>query len=84
MKALEITEAEYVAAVNEWWRMYIDAPEEYQSTVASVKEVLHAEAAGREPTIGQRDLEFLKLIVTKLRKRAPKPASTPRKKGAAG
>ncbi len=64
---VDVTEREFVAVANEWWRQYTDAPEEFQATADTVNEVLAARADGREPTIGERNLVFFKKLLEKIR-----------------
>lgn len=78
-RALRVTEAEFVAVINEWWRQYTDDPEAFGHAAQVVKEVLEAQLAGTEPTIGQRDLAFFKHLLEQIR-RPPVTATKPKRK----
>jgi hypothetical protein len=78
-KQLKVTEAEYVAVINEWWRQYTDDPDAFGHTAQVVKEMLEAQLAGTEPTIGQSNLTFFKHLLEQIRK-PPLTASKPKRK----
>lgn len=66
---LKVTEAEYVAVINEWWRMFTEDPTRFEHQAATVVEVLKAEQNGTEPTFGQRDLAFFKFVLQGIREK---------------
>lgn len=49
-------------AFNEWMRRYIEDPERFRREMTTVREFLAEEAAGTEPTYGERCDEYLRRL----------------------
>lgn len=82
-----ISKADYIYAVNEWWRRYRDEPATFQAQFQVIIELNTAEAEGREPTVGENDFAYMCLLLderdaarksrgVKPRPKAPRPRST--------
>jgi hypothetical protein len=56
--------ADYVWALNEWWRRYRDEPERFEREWQAIMELEAAESEGRDPTMGEEGWKYMQALLT--------------------